>query len=67
MKKLHDLYFSPNIIRVVKSGMRWVGMWHVYGTEELHAEFWWGSVRAGDNLEDLGEDGRIIFKWTLKK
>jgi len=25
MKKLNDLYFSPNIIRVVKSGMRWVG------------------------------------------
>ena len=24
-KKLYDLYFSPNIILVVKSGMRWVG------------------------------------------
>jgi hypothetical protein len=24
MEKLHDLYFSPNIIRVVKSGMGWV-------------------------------------------
>jgi len=25
MKKFYDLYFSPNIIRVVKSGMKWVG------------------------------------------
>jgi hypothetical protein len=24
MEKLQDFYFSPNIIRVVKSGMRWV-------------------------------------------
>jgi hypothetical protein len=25
MEKLHDFYFSPNTIRVAKSGMRWVG------------------------------------------
>jgi hypothetical protein len=42
-------------------------MWHVWGREELHSEFWWGNVRAGDDLEDLDEDGRIIFKWILKK
>ena len=24
--------------------------------------FWWGDPRERDNLEDLGEDGRIILK-----
>jgi hypothetical protein len=43
------------------------GILHVCGREELHAEFWWGNMRAGDHLEDLEEDGRIIFKLIFKK
>jgi hypothetical protein len=26
-----------------------------------------GNLREGDNLEDTGTDGRIIFKWILEK
>jgi hypothetical protein len=33
----------------------------------VHAGFWWGNVREGDHLEDLGVDGRLILKWILKQ
>jgi hypothetical protein len=26
----------------------------------------WGYLMEGDYLEDLGVDGRIIFRWILK-
>jgi hypothetical protein len=29
--------------------------------------FWRGNLREGDELEDLGVDGRIILKRILKK
>jgi hypothetical protein len=52
--KLYDLYFSPNIIQVIKSRMRWVG--HV-GKGEVYTGFWWENLRERDHLEDLGIDG----------
>jgi hypothetical protein len=30
-------------------------------------EFWWGSLREGDQFKDTGEDGRIILKRIFKK
>jgi hypothetical protein len=42
-------------------------MWYVWETGEVHIGFWWGGLREGDHLEDLGLDGRIILKWNFKK
>ena len=47
--------------------MRWVGRVTLWGTGELHTGFWWGDLRGGDHLEDLGIDGRIILKRIIKK
>jgi hypothetical protein len=32
----------------------------------VHTGFWWGDLRDGNYLEDLGVDGRIILKWRLR-
>jgi hypothetical protein len=42
-------------------------MQHVCERGEVHTVFWWGSLREGDHLEDIGVDGRIILKWILEK
>jgi hypothetical protein len=36
-------------------------------TGEMHTGFWWGNVREGDHLEDLGVNGKIILQWLFKK
>ena len=28
---------------------------------------WWANVKERDYLENLGIDGKILFKWFLKK
>jgi hypothetical protein len=33
----------------------------------VHTGFWWGDLREGDHLEDLGVDRRILLKWIFKK
>ena len=32
----------------------------------MHARFYWGNLREGDDLEDPNVDGRIILKWILE-
>jgi hypothetical protein len=69
-EELYDLYSSPNIIRVIKSrGMRWAGNVACMGRGDRRGAYrvLWGDLRERDYLEDLGLDGRIIFKWILKR
>ena len=33
----------------------------------MHTGFWWGDLRAGDQLGDPGVDGRIILEWIFTK
>jgi hypothetical protein len=35
--------------------------------KEVHAGFWWGSLRKRDHLGDRGVDGRIILRWIFRK
>jgi len=45
-EELNDLYYLPNIVRVIKSRrMRWAG--HVARMEgvEAYTGFWWGNLR----------------------
>jgi hypothetical protein len=57
--ELHDLYSSPNIVRVIKSRrMRWAG--HVARMGEMFAEFWLGIPKVRNHWQDLDVGGRII-------
>jgi hypothetical protein len=40
-------------------------MWHYGKQVDLRTGFWWGGLREGENLRDLGVDGRIILKMNL--
>ena len=35
--------------------------------EEVHTEFWWGTLTEGDHIEDPGVDRIIILKQIFEK
>jgi hypothetical protein len=32
----------------------------------MHIEFWWGSEKQRDHIQDQDTDGTVTLKWILK-
>jgi hypothetical protein len=55
-EELHNLYYSPNTLRMIKSRrMRWIA----YGEDGKCVQNKLGSLKTTDHSENLGVDGRI--------
>jgi hypothetical protein len=69
IKELHNLYDSPNVIRVIKSRrIRWGRSFSMYRRDKKCVQkFLSGSLKGTEHLEDLCIDGRIILEWILEK
>jgi hypothetical protein len=59
MERLHDLYSSPNVTRVIKSRTRWAG--HVALMGQKRYGFCWKNLNIRIHAEDLGVVERILL------
>jgi len=64
---INDLYSLPNVVRLIKSRMRWARHVACIRRREAYTGYWWGSLMVRDHLEDPGVDRRIILRWILRK
>jgi hypothetical protein len=64
----HNLYSSPNIIRMIKSRrMRWAEHVAGIGGKGMHIGYWWESQKERDHWEDKEVGGQTILKWILQR
>jgi hypothetical protein len=67
-EELHNLYFSPDTIKIMKSRrMRWAG--HVARMKEKRNAYrvLVGKLEGKKPPEDLNGGGKIILRWILEK
>jgi hypothetical protein len=60
-EELHNLYSSPNIIRMIKS-RRIRGHVARMGRRGTHIGYWWERQKERDNYEDQDVGGWTILK-----
>ena len=66
-EELNDLYYSPSIVRFIKSRIvRWAGHVARMGMSDEY-KIWWENLRGSEHLEDPGVDGRVILRWISRK
>jgi len=58
----NDLYYSPNVLGVIKSRCEMGGVCSTYGGERRCIQELMGKPRERDHLEDPDVDGRIILR-----
>jgi hypothetical protein len=62
-EKVHNLYSSPSIIRIIKSRrMRWVGHVAQMGRRGMHIGYGWECQEERDHWEDQDVGGWTILK-----
>jgi hypothetical protein len=67
-EELHNMYYSPNIIRMIKSRrMRWQSMQHEWERRGIHARYWWESQKGRYHWEDQDVGVWTILKWILER
>jgi hypothetical protein len=53
-EELHDLYFSPSIIRIIKSRrMRWAGHVARMGRRGTRIDYWWEDQRERETTRKI--------------
>jgi hypothetical protein len=67
-EELHDLYWSPTLVGVIKPRrMRWAGHVARMGRGESCTGFWWENLRETNHWGYPGVDWRIILKCIFRK
>jgi hypothetical protein len=65
---LRNLYSSPNINRIIKTGsMRFAGDVAIMGRRGMHIGFGWESQKERGHWEDLDVGGKVTLKWIIEE
>jgi hypothetical protein len=65
---LHNMYFMPNTLRMMKSRrVRWAGHVARMGRRGMHIGYWWESQKERDHYEDQDVGGWKILKCILER
>jgi hypothetical protein len=65
-EELHDLYYSPTIVKVIKSRrMKWEEHVARMRKGDSCTGIWWENLGERDHLRDPGVDGKVI-RWISR-